>query len=73
MASIFMSESTASACACTISGATGAIDTTPIVFCAVMAVITDVAYTPRAENVLMSACMPAPPQLSEPAIVIAVG
>ena len=44
-----------------------------MVFCAVMAVIAVAPYTPRAENVLRSACMPAPPEESEPAMVSATG
>ena len=38
------------------------------VFCAVKAVITDVPYTPKTVNVFKSACIPAPPEESEPAI-----
>src|SRR2546422_5351905 len=44
-----------------------------MVFCAVMAVIADVPCTPNAANVFRSAWMPAPPPLSEPAIVSATG
>src|SRR6266536_5504215 len=46
---------------------------TPSVFCAVIAVIALAPYTPSAWNVLRSACMPAPPPESEPAIVRATG
>ena len=44
-----------------------------MVFCAVIAVTTDAAYTPIADIVFISACMPAPPLESEPAIVNAIG
>ncbi len=46
---------------------------TLVVFCAVTAVITDVPKTPSDENVFKSACIPAHPPLSDPAIVNAVG
>ena len=49
------------------------IPLTPTVFCAVIAVIHDVPKTPRAEKVFKSACIPAPPPESDPAIVIALG
>src|SRR2546428_533670 len=42
---------------------------TPSVFCAVIAVITDIASTPLADIALMSAWIPAPPPESDPAIV----
>ena len=45
---------------------------TPVVFCAVKAVIALMAYTPFAIIVLISAWMPAPPLESLPAIVNAV-
>ena len=46
---------------------------TPTVFCAVIAVIAQTPWTPRAANAFRSACMPAPPPESEPAIVSATG
>ena len=45
---------------------------TPVVFCAVKAVIALMAYTPLVIIVLISAWMPAPPLESLPAIVNAV-
>ena len=45
---------------------------TPRVFWAVMAVRADVPKTPNAWKVLRSAWMPAPPPLSEPAMVRAM-
>ena len=42
---------------------------TPSVFCAVTAVITLIPYVPIALNVFKSACTPAPPEESEPAMV----
>ena len=39
------------------------------VFCAVMAVMAVMPYTPSADIVFRSACMPAPPEESEPAMV----
>ena len=45
------------------------IDLIPVVFCDVMAVIAVMAYEPSDVTVLMSACMPAPPEESEPAII----
>ena len=47
----------------------GIIDETPVVFCDVTAVIAVIAYDPSEVTVLMSACMPAPPEESEPAII----
>src|SRR5208283_1451852 len=46
---------------------------TPFGFCAVMHVTALVPCTPSAANVFKSAWMPAPPPLSEPAIVMATG
>ena len=46
---------------------------TPPVFCAVIAVMAEVPYTPMAAKVFRSACIPAPPPESDPAIVIARG
>ena len=48
------------------------IEVTPVVFCAVRAVMALMAYTPFAIIVLISAWMPAPPLESLPAIVTAV-
>jgi hypothetical protein len=42
---------------------------TSSVFCAVIAVITDIANTPLADIALMSAWIPAPPPESDPAMV----
>ena len=42
---------------------------TPSVFCAVIAVIAVIAWPPSMVTVLMSAWMPAPPPLSEPAMI----
>ena len=47
----------------------GTIDETPVVFCEVIAVIAVIAYEPRDVTVLISACMPAPPDESDPAII----
>ena len=47
----------------------GTIDETPVVFCEVIAVIAFIAYEPRDVTVLISACMPAPPDESDPAII----
>ena len=45
------------------------IDLTPVVFCDVIAVIAVMAYEPSDVTVLISACIPAPPEESEPAII----
>ena len=50
----------------------GKTSLTALVFCAVRAVIIDIPYTPSAENVFKSACTPAPPLQSDPAIVNAL-
>ena len=42
---------------------------TPVVFCAVIDVITDMAYVPLADMAFRSAWIPAPPPESEPAMV----
>ena len=60
---------TQSSCDATNSGVTAAIPYTPVVFCAVSAVMTLIAYILYAQIVLMSACTPAPPLESEPAMV----
>ncbi len=67
-----ISSNTASIWSRTISGDISWTDRTPIVFCAVMAVITEVANSLCAWMVLISACMPAPPLESEPAMVSTV-
>lgn len=67
------SSSTASICCRTISGSIPCMALTSQVFCAVMAVIADVPNTPMADMVFKSACIPAPPLLSEPAIVNTTG
>lgn len=65
----FMSVITASICAFTYDAGTGCMPVTPHVFCTVMAVMALAAYPPSADMVLMSACIPAPPLQSEPAMV----
>ena len=44
------------------------MENTPDVFCEVNAVIAVIAYEPRLVIVFISACIPAPPEESEPAI-----
>ena len=72
-ASTPMSEKTASSWATTNAGGTSWTAVTPVVFCAVSATIADMPCTPAAANAFRSAWMPAPPPLSEPAIVNALG
>ncbi|EJF05943.1 hypothetical protein ThvES_00019930 [Thiovulum sp. ES] len=62
-----------SICLCTVSGGRSKTSKTPKVFWAVMEVMALVPKTLKAVNVLRSACIPAPPPLSEPAIVKALG
>ena len=62
------SSITASICPQTISAGTTCTARTPTVFCTVTAVMADAAYPPKADMVLMSACIPAPPEQSEPAM-----
>jgi hypothetical protein len=50
-------------------GTIGTTDFTPLVFCTVTAVIAVIAKEPKQVAVLISACMPAPPEESEPAII----
>ena len=50
-------------------GSIGTTDFTPVVFCAVKAVIAVIAYPPKEVTVLISACIPAPPEESDPAII----
>ena len=66
------SLSTASSCALMNSSGMGRMPSTPQVFCAVTAVITEAAWTPTTDMALTSAWMPAPPMESEPATVSAV-
>ena len=66
-----MSEKTASSCATTNSGGSSWIAVTAVVFCAVSATSTDMPCAPAAANALRSAWMPAPPPLSDVAIVSA--
>jgi hypothetical protein len=40
-----------------------------VVFCDVTAVMAVIAYDPSAVTVFMSACIPAPPEESDPAII----
>ena len=63
-----MSDMTDLICSSIIAGETSNICATFLVFCAVIAVIAVHPYTPRAENVFRSACMPAPAPESLPAI-----
>ena len=67
-----ISVNTQSSCSARNSGVDSRMSVTPVVFCAVSAVIALIAYTPWAVIVLMSACIPAPPLESLPAIVNAV-
>ncbi len=71
-ASGYISVKTASIWASKKLGFTSIISVTPVVFCAVRAVIALIANTPFKVIALISACIPAPPELSEPAIVRAV-
>ena len=72
-ASTPMSETTASTWATMISGGTGITRSTATVFCAVIAVIAVVPWTPQRANAFRSAWIPAPPPESEPAIERHVG
>ena len=67
------SDKTASICAATTSAGTSCTAVTPLVFWAVTAVMTLALYARAAEIALMSACTPAPPPLSEPAMVRTIG
>ena len=67
------SASTDSSCAPTNSGGRLYTPWTPTEFCAVTAVMTDMPKTRKAEKVLRSAWMPAPPPESDPATVSAFG
>ena len=67
------SAKTASSCCLTIAGVAACIARTPRGFCAVRQVMALVPCTPSAANVFRSACIPAPPPLSEPAMVKATG
>mmetsp|Transcript_78895 Transcript_78895/g.243447 ORF Transcript_78895/g.243447 Transcript_78895/m.243447 type:complete len:476 (+) Transcript_78895:224-1651(+) len=62
-----MSSSTDLICCCTKSTGTGKMPWTPCVFCAVSAAMAVMPNAPMAAQLLRSACMPAPPPLSEPA------
>ena len=64
---------TASIWECTMVGETGSMPYTPAGFWAVMAVMTVVAKPPKADMVFISACMPAPPLLSDPAMLNTTG
>lgn len=63
---------TVSTCSLTNSGSKDTDATTEVVFCAVTAVTALVPKTPSAANVLRSACRPAPPPESDPAMVRAI-
>ena len=67
------SSSTVSTCWRTKAGSSATTPRTSAVFCAVTAVSAHVPCTRSAANVLRSACAPAPPPESDPAIVSAVG
>ena len=58
-----------SSCFPNISGVESITPYTPVVFCAVREVMALIAYIPWAVIVLISACIPAPPLQSLPAIV----
>ena len=67
------SSSTESICRATNSGGRSNTPWTPREFWAVTAVSTDMPKTRKAEKVLRSAWMPAPPPESDPAMVSALG
>ncbi len=67
-ASTPMSSATARTWATIIRGEIGSTISTPDVFCAVIAVIAVIPWTPTRANAFRSAWMPAPPPESEPAI-----
>ena len=67
-----MSVKTASSCSSKKWGVDSKMSVTPVVFWAVRAVTAQVANTPLAVMVLMSAWIPAPPLESLPAMVNAV-
>ena len=67
------SSSTVSTCWRTKAGSSATTPRTSAVFCAVTAVNAEVPCTRSAAKVLRSACAPAPPPESEPAMVSAVG
>ena len=62
------SSSTASIFARSTAGGVTCTDATPALFCTVMAVTAVIANAPSAVAALMSACSPAPPPASEPAL-----
>jgi|TARA_B110000444_G_C18665804_1_gene512887 hypothetical protein len=69
IASGFMSLQVNNICLDISLGLMLTIDLTPVVFWDVTAVIAVIAYEPRDVTVFMSACMPAPPEESDPAII----
>jgi len=71
-ASGYISVNILSSCSAKNLGDTSIISVTPVVFCAVRAVIALIAYTRLAVIVFISACIPAPPLESLPAIVKAL-
>ena len=71
-ASTPMSSITARTWAVTMSAGSGWITETPTVFCAVIAVIAVIPCTPQRAKAFRSACTPAPPPESEPAMLSAV-
>src|SRR5690554_1813557 len=73
MAATGISVKTECICAVTNSGATAKTSCTPTVFWAVREVMALQPYTPSAAKVFRSAWIPAPPPLSLPATVKAMG
>ena len=69
----FNSSNTASICCRSILGETGSTPRTRRGFCAVRQAMALAPWTPSAAKVFKSAWMPAPPPLSEPAMVRATG
>ena len=67
-ASTPMSVATWRTCSTMKSGGVAWTPLTPVVFCAVSAVIAVIPWTPQRANAFRSAWMPAPPPESEPAI-----
>ena len=69
----FRPEVTALIWALTISGVQAWMPYTPAGFCAVKQVMAEVPCTPNEANTFRSAWIPAPPPLSDPAMVRAQG
>ena len=64
----FMSDRQQLICFTTNSIGISNISKTPFVFCSVNAVIAVIPYTPKLVSVFKSACIPAPPLGSDPAM-----